>query len=292
MTKQWEGEAPAEPPMRETPAKIRPDDHWDSPDSQIPFFPQEYVYALRIRRAHGFKHFRGKLTGAHMKNHALTMPRLRPALCLCLGLVAIAVWVTSSHSQEAPRRGATEPAKKAPPAAAHAPQYTDAGELKIPEDFSTWVFVGSNLGLEYRDDASNEAAAEKDRDKNLKNANFHNVYINPEAFEHFTRTGTFPDKTVLVLDIYKAEEGEPRSIVSNGLFPGKQKEIAVAVKNSARPGGVQADWAYYDFPLDRKTAKAFAEKACYDCHLQHADNDNVWVQFYPILRAKQSSAKH
>lgn len=221
-----------------------------------------------------------------MKIHTLTISRSRPALILCLGLVAIAVWTTSSDSQETPRRGATERAKETTSAVPRSPQYTDAGELKLPEDFSTWVFVGSNLGLEYREDASKEAAADKNDDKQLKAANFHNVYINPEAFEHFSETGKFPDKTVLVLDIYKAEEGEPRSIVANGLFPGKRKEIAVAVKNSALPGGVKADWAYYDFPLDQKTAKAFPEKACYDCHLQHASDDNVWVQFYPTLRAR------
>lgn len=28
-----------------------------------------------------------------------------------------------------------------------APQYTPDGQLKVPEGFETWVFVGSNLGL-------------------------------------------------------------------------------------------------------------------------------------------------
>ena len=191
------------------------------------------------------------------------------------------------HSEDPSKRDNSKGAAEDKPVPTHEPEYTAQGELKLPEDFSTWVFVGSNLGLEYREDASKDVPAEKNRNKDLKAANFHNVYINPEAFEHFIKTGTFPDKTVLVLDVYKAEEGEPRNIVSNGLFPGKQKEIAVAVKNIARPGGVKADWAYYDFPLDQKTAKAFPEKACYDCHLQHADNDNVWVQFYPTLRAKR-----
>ena len=31
-------------------------------------------------------------------------------------------------------------------------------------------------------------------------------------------------------------------------------------------------------------ARAFPDKACYDCHLQHASDDLVWVQFYPTLR--------
>jgi hypothetical protein len=56
------------------------------------------------------------------------------------------------------------------------------------------------------------------------------------------------------------------------------------VKNSARPDGSKTDWAYYDFGLDRQSAKAFPDKACYDCHVEHAAADNVWVQFYPTLR--------
>jgi hypothetical protein len=173
------------------------------------------------------------------------------------------------------------------PARSQGPEYTGDGQLKLPVGFESWVFVGANLGIEYREDNSKDPPAAKNSDDKLKGANFHNVYIDPDAFEHFVKTGKFPDKTMLVLDIYKAEAGEPRNIVSQGLFPGKQKEIAVAVKNSARPDGSKTDWAYYDFPLGQKTAKAFPDKACYDCHLQHADRDNVWVQFYPILKARQ-----
>jgi hypothetical protein len=170
-----------------------------------------------------------------------------------------------------------------------APDYNDAGELKRPTGYETWVFVGSNLGIEYGDAAAKEKPAEKEKTETKrpgKGANFHNVYINPEAYAHYLKTGKFPEKTVLVLDIFKAEEREPRKIVAEGLFPGAHSGLAVAVKNSARPDGAKTDWAYYDFGLEGKTAKAFADKACYDCHLEHADDDNVWVQFYPTLRGK------
>jgi hypothetical protein len=168
-----------------------------------------------------------------------------------------------------------------------APEYNEAGELKRPTGYETWVFVGSNLGIEYGDAAANEKPPEKEKTEAKrpgKGANFHNVYINPEAFAHYLKTGKFPEKTVLVLDIFKAEEREPRKIVAEGLFPGAHSGMAVAVKNSARPDRSKTDWAYYDFGLEAKTAKAFADKACYDCHLEHADDDNVWVQFYPTLR--------
>lgn len=207
-----------------------------------------------------------------------------PFLVVFVGLLA--------HRAQSDDRSQNETAKTAAEARtvpAHEPQYSEEGELKLPDDFQTWVFVGSNLGLEYREDAAKDAPADKNADQQLKAANFHNVYINPEAYAQFVKTGKFPEKTILVLDIYKSEEGEPRNIVSQGLFPGKQQEIAVAVKNSARPDGSKTDWAYYDFPLGKKTAKAFPDKACYDCHLQHADIDNVWVQFYPTLRTKKAS---
>lgn len=176
------------------------------------------------------------------------------------------------------------------------PEYNAQGELKLPDDYRTWVFVGSNLGIEYGDDATQPAkkdskpkeAPKADAAKKAKTGNFHNVYINPEAYAEYLKSGKFPEKTVLVLDIYKAEAGDSKSILSEGLFPGKQTGIAVAVKNSARPDGSKTNWAYYDFPPGRTTAKAFADKACYDCHLHHADDDNVWVQFYPtLLRVKE-----
>lgn len=175
--------------------------------------------------------------------------------------------------------------KPAPNArAANEPQYNDKGELKRPTGYRTWVFVGSNMGLEYREDAQKDAPPEKAQEKPKKIGNFHNVYINPEAYQHYVKTGKFPEKTVLVLDIYKSEEREAGNIVSEGLFPGRQTGIAAAVKNSARPDGSKTNWAYYDFGLDQAAARAFSDKACYDCHLQHADDDNVWVQFYPTLR--------
>lgn len=171
--------------------------------------------------------------------------------------------------------------------AANEPQYNDKGELKRPTGYRTWVFVGSNMGLEYREDAAKEAPPEKEREKPKKIGNFHNVYINPEAYQHFLKTGKYPEKTILVLDIYKAEEREAGNIVSEGLFPGRQTGMAAAVKNGARPDGSKTNWAYYDFGLDQAAARAFPDKACYDCHLQHADDDNVWVQFYPTLRKEK-----
>jgi hypothetical protein len=200
-------------------------------------------------------------------------------LLTSLALVSLGfIWcATKSQSDEAPAASSRPGAKSA-----GGPQYNDKGELKLPGDYLTWVFVGANLGLEYREDGAAEPAPDRKREKPV--GNFHNVYINPEAYEIYAKTGTFPEKTMLVLDVYKSEAGAPKSVVSEGRFPGKQMGIAVAVKNSARPDGSKTDWAYYDFALDQAAAREFPDKACYDCHLAHADDDKVWVQFYPTLK--------
>jgi hypothetical protein len=203
-------------------------------------------------------------------------------LVLAALLVGVAALCARSVQSEEPQKSTTGAKPGGKPSTV--PQYTEKGELKLPADFQTWIFVGANMGLEYREAAANEAPLEKETGKRVKIGNFHNVYINPEAYAQYIKNGTFPEPTILVLDIYHAEQGDPKSIVSGGLFPGEHKDVAVAVKNSARPDGAKTDWAYYDFPAGQATARAFPDKACYDCHLEHADDDNVWTQFYPTLR--------
>ena len=172
----------------------------------------------------------------------------------------------------------------APQARSTAPEYDAKGDLKRPTDFRTWVFVGASIGLRYHKELP-DTPREKDLPKNDKPGEFHTVYIRPESYEHYLKTGKFPDLTVLVMDVYESKDRDIKGIVSKGLFHGASRGFEVAVKNSKRPDGSKTDWAYYDFDKPTKaTAAAFRDAACYDCHLKHADVDNVWVQFYPTLR--------
>jgi hypothetical protein len=56
----------------------------------------------------------------------------------------------------------------------------------------------------------------------------------------------------------------------------------VAVKDRQQfPEG----WAYFGFgDGSRRTSTAFPRTNCFDCHRQNAKADNVFVQFYPVLR--------
>jgi hypothetical protein len=182
---------------------------------------------------------------------------------------------------------ANTPPPPAPQIRSSDPQYDAKGDLKRPADFRTWVFVGANIGLQYHTDVPVGTPRESDRRKETGPGEFHTVYIRPESYEHYLKTGQFPDLTVLVMDVYEAKERDAKGIVSKGLFPGSQRRVEAAVKNARRPDGSKTVWAYYAF--DRQTkeaATAFPDTACYDCHKTHADADNVWVQFYPTLRDK------
>jgi hypothetical protein len=169
-----------------------------------------------------------------------------------------------------------------------APQYTPEGQLKVPVGYQTWVFVGSNLGLAYKPELEATTAEEAAR---ATQQLFHNVYIDPEAYAYFLAHKEFPDRTVLVMDIFTAADREPKGVLATGVYNDKQVGLQVAVKNANRPDGKTTPWAYYVLqnPFDPQhvlhpSAPAKDDPECETCHKAHARPDNVWVQFYPTLR--------
>ena len=157
----------------------------------------------------------------------------------------------------------------------NAPRYTEDGRLMRPEGYETWVFVGASIGLSYAEGAGREGPGM-----------FHHTYIQPEAYEHYRRTGEFPEKTMLVLRMYSSEEGiAPQR---GGWVQGRALGIEAAVKDHER---VEEGWAYYGFGGGRTAARPNPKERCYSCHLEHGGDDNVFTQFYPVLReAKEASA--
>jgi hypothetical protein len=171
------------------------------------------------------------------------------------------------------------------------PQYAPGGDLLLPKGFDTWVFVGSNLGLSYTPDAA--AAASAPPPRAARQQQFHNVSINKAAYDYFSANGRFPERAVLVMQVFEAADKEPRDVLASGVFNGRRVGLEVAVKNTSRPDGKATPWAYYNFtdPSDRSkvlaSATAFPDENCANCHQRHASIDNVWVQFYPALRDRR-----
>jgi hypothetical protein len=156
-------------------------------------------------------------------------------------------------------------------ALAGGPEYDAHGALLRPKQFREWVFVGSSVGLSYADVPNRKPPGL-----------IHNVYINPESYQQYVKTGKFPERTVFVLALYEPEEKVSPS--KHGYFPGKLVAVEAAVKDKQH---FKDGWAYFDFGGRNgfaETAKPQASDRCYSCHVQHAKDDNVFVQFYPVLR--------
>jgi hypothetical protein len=159
--------------------------------------------------------------------------------------------------------------KSAPaPAPGNAPEYTSDNQLKLPENYRQWVYLTTGFDMSY-------TAGANAMDHHM----FDNVFVNPEAYKSFTETGTWPDKTMLVLEVRKAEGRG--SINQKGNFQGGEvMGLEVHVKDEARLPG---KWGFFGFD-EAKTAKMTPTGAnCYSCHQDHGAVDTTFVQFYPTL---------
>ncbi len=158
--------------------------------------------------------------------------------------------------------------RSATPPRGSGPEYTSDDQLKLPENYRQWVYLTTGFDMSY-------SASGMAMDHHM----FDNVFVNPEAYKAFTETGTWPDKTMLVLEVRKAEG--KGSINQRGNFQGGEvMGLEVHVKDEARFPG---KWAFFGFD-DAKTAKMTPKEAtCYSCHQDHGAVDTTFVQFYPTL---------
>ena len=158
--------------------------------------------------------------------------------------------------------------KSATPPAGSGPEYTSDGQMRLPEDYRQWVYLTTGFDMSYSANAMQ-----------MDHHMFDNVFVNPESYKAFVETGTWPDKTMLVLEVRKAEGRG--SINQKGNYQGTDRMgLEVHVKDSSRFSG---KWAFFGFD-ESKTAKMTpTDMACYSCHSDHGAVDSTFVQFYPTL---------
>ncbi len=150
----------------------------------------------------------------------------------------------------------------------HAPAYTNDNKLQPPTDYRDWVYLTSGLDMSYTPRAKGAAA---------DHSMFDNVFVNPEAYHIFQKTGTWPDKTMLVLEVRGAEGNA--SINKAGHFQsGDVMALELHVKDAAHGG-----WAFYEFDSPQPAKIVPRGASCYSCHQDHGAVDTTFVQFYPTL---------
>ncbi|HEY5328877.1 MAG TPA: cytochrome P460 family protein [Acidobacteriaceae bacterium] len=159
----------------------------------------------------------------------------------------------------------------APPKATSAPppadlSYTADGQMNFPENYRQWVYLTSGLGMSYSTSAPDHPM-------------FDNVFVNPTAYKAFLSTGTWPDKTVLVLEIRGAD-----SKVSIDHHGQSQTPEVMGLEVHVRDEKLPGKWGFFEFDPGAKTGKIVPRPAsCYTCHEAHGAVDTTFVQFYPTL---------
>jgi hypothetical protein len=175
-----------------------------------------------------------------------------PRICLSASILLLGVVGLSQ----------TRPARK------HQPEYTQDGQLRLPADYREWVFLSSGFDMSYNPDMA------------MDHHMFDNVFVDPESWKAFQSTGKWPDKTLLVLELRRAEDRG--SINQKGNFQTETMGIEVHVKDESR---FQGKWAFFRFSPAGSSAKMVPlTEDCYSCHAEHGAVDTTFVQFYPTLK--------
>ncbi|MGA9585926.1 MAG: cytochrome P460 family protein [Terracidiphilus sp.] len=151
-----------------------------------------------------------------------------------------------------------------------APAYAANGDLLPPKNYREWIYLTSGIDMSYSPKAMDM------QDHSV----FDNVFVNPSAYRSFVATGTWPDKTVMVLEVRGAKS--KGSINHSGHFQDTEiMGFEVHVKDEASFPG---KWAFFDFDSPDKNGTLIPNDApCYTCHAAHAAVDTTFVQFYPTL---------
>jgi hypothetical protein len=146
----------------------------------------------------------------------------------------------------------------------------DGDSMLRPENYREWIWVSSGFGMAYGPGAQQS-----------EDPPFDNVFANPDAYRAFLKTGAWPDKTVLVLEVRSSQQRG--SINQRGHFQGDEARVEVHVKDERR--FPEKKWAFFMFGESARTSKpAAADSTCFSCHEKSGSVDTTFVQFYPILR--------
>ena len=184
---------------------------------------------------------------------------------LVLAYIGIGIWAVQAEQQPEAARAS----------AADGPRYADGKNLIRPDEYREWVFVGSGLDMTYEAPGTRPAGRQM----------FSSVFVNPAAYRHFMKTGTWPNGSVFVLEIRAA--GSEGAINNNttARYQAGLAALEAEVKDSRFPDG----WAYFDFGSAsnlRSSAEPLAGERvarCIECHTKHTAVERTFVQFYPTL---------
>ena len=160
-------------------------------------------------------------------------------------------------------------------------QFNASGNLIRPQGWREWIFVGSPVTPNSLNGG------------NAPFPEFHTVYIDPESWEHYKKTGKFREGTMFAKELTLV--GDTAATSGAGFFNGKLQGFEIAHKDSARYSSDSGGWAYYTFGHQDEpyadTAAAMPTAASAGCHTASAAEDMVFTQYYPILNVAKGAGE-
>lgn len=155
-------------------------------------------------------------------------------------------------------------------------------ELVRPTNYRTWVYVGTPVTP---NELNNGKAAFPE---------MHNVYIDPASYQAYKETGKFPEGTIIIKELVSV--GATAAVSGKGYFEGEFLGLEASVKSKADFPNEPGNWAIFSFSnmktgILTDTAPVMPAASCVSCHQESAQDDFVFTQYYPVLRAAKAFGK-
>jgi hypothetical protein len=150
-------------------------------------------------------------------------------------------------------------------------RYSPAGKLLKPADLSSWIFLGTSLGMGYNPGSFNASNP----------GQFQVVLMEPKAYRHFVENGRYAPGSMFLLSFYDSDK-QARSINQNGFTQADLTNYEIHVID---PRKMKEGRAFYLFDANDAEGNPMPEgSTCVKCHTEHGAFDGTFAQFYPTIR--------
>jgi hypothetical protein len=145
------------------------------------------------------------------------------------------------------------------------------GKLQRPADLESWVFLGASLGMGYNPGSFNAA----------RPGQFQVVLMEPKAYAHFLKTGSYAPGSMFVLGFYDTDQ-QLRSNNQQGFTQGDLTNFEIHLLRAAL--GEEKHVFYMFGPKDKEGSPLPPGNSCVRCHIDHGAFNGTFAQFYPTIR--------
>jgi hypothetical protein len=185
-----------------------------------------------------------------------------------LGLAAAVLGQTPSAAPSPRATSATSPEAAKPLDVA---RLNPAGKLMKPADLSSWIFLGTSLGMGYNPGSFNAASP----------GQFQVVLMEPNAYRYFVEHKRYAPGSMFLLSFYNSDT-QKRSINQNGFTQADLTNYEIHVVD---PRKAPEGRGFYLFNANDAEGNPVPEgSACVHCHTSHGAFDGTFAQFYPTIR--------